>query len=399
MEEKIMNKNEHIDGDISLVASIDAANITSNLDIVETQLEELLKKYTNIVVTEDNFTSMKKVRAMLNNRKKEFLATGKELADRAEAPIKEFRLKLKEVAGKFDVPIQQLDGDIKGFEEKSRQEKLAFAKKEAERISTELCGEAKYALQVEIKKEFGNVSTTMKAIKEDIEAQIREFIRIDEEAERARIAAEEEKIRKEKTIQTIIDLENKTLSVPLSMESFRYLMDNDEITIIEAIKERADEIRKAEEETRKRAAEEAKRKAEEAAAAKAREAEERAKEAERKAREAEERAREAERKAKEEAEAKIREAAEKKALEIEAEKARKAAEEKTKAEKMAKAEADKLDNIEVPETAVVQKEAPAEEPAVNQFTITVFEDISRADDVIELLTANGYMAVLSGGTF
>lgn len=399
MEEKIMNKNEHIDGDISLVASIDAANITSNLDIVETQLEELLKKYTNIVVTEDNFTSMKKVRAMLNNRKKEFLATGKELADRAEAPIKEFRLKLKEVAGKFDVPIQQLDGDIKGFEEKSRQEKLAFAKKEAERISIELCGEDKYALQVEIKKEFGNVSTTMKAIKEDIEAQIREFIRIDEEAERARIAAEEEKIRKEKTIQTIIDLENKTLSVPLSMESFRYLMDNDEITIIEAIKERADEIRKAEEKTRKRAAEEAKRKAEEAAAAKAREAEERAKEAERKAREAEERAREAERKAKEEAEAKIREAAEKKALEIEAEKARKAAEEKTKAEKMAKAEADKLDNIEVPETAVVQKEAPAEEPAVNQFTITVFEDISRADDVIELLTANGYMAVLSGGTF
>ena len=34
MEEKIIEKNEHIDGDISLVASIDAATIQSNLDIV-----------------------------------------------------------------------------------------------------------------------------------------------------------------------------------------------------------------------------------------------------------------------------------------------------------------------------------------------------------------------------
>ena len=74
MEEKIIEKNEHIDGDISLVASIDAATIQSNLDIVEGHLDELLKKYTNIVVTEDNFTSMKKVRAMLNKRKKEFIS-------------------------------------------------------------------------------------------------------------------------------------------------------------------------------------------------------------------------------------------------------------------------------------------------------------------------------------
>ena len=227
---------------------------------------------------------------MLNKRKKEFISAGNELAERAEAPIKEFRLKLKEVAGKFDIPIQQLDTDIKGFEEKSRQEKLDFAKKEAERISTELSGDSKYAEMVEIKKEFGNVSTTMKFIKEDLEAQIREFIRVEEEAERARIAAEEEKARKIKTIETIIALENKTLSVPLTIDNFKRFMDEDELTIIEAIKERADEIRKAEEETKKRAAEEAKRKAEEEAAKKAREAEERAREAERKAREAEERA-------------------------------------------------------------------------------------------------------------
>lgn len=393
MEEKIIEKNEHIDGDISLVASIDAATIQSNLDIVEGHLDELLKKYTNIVVTEDNFTSMKKVRAMLNKRKKEFISAGNELAERAEAPIKEFRLKLKEVAGKFDIPIQQLDTDIKGFEEKSRQEKLDFAKKEAERISTELSGDSKYAEMVEIKKEFGNVSTTMKFIKEDLEAQIREFIRVEEEAERARIAAEEEKARKIKTIETIIALENKTLSVPLTIDNFKRFMDEDELTIIEAIKERADEIRKAEEETKKRAAEEAKRKAEEEAAKKAREAEERAREAERKAREAEERAREAERKAKEEAEAKIREAAEKKAKEIEAEKARKAEEEKAKAEAMAKAELDKQ------EKAAEPIEKPVVEETANQFTITVFEDISRADEVIELLTANGYMAVLQDGTF
>ena len=393
MEEKIIEKNEHIDGDISLVASIDAATIQSNLDIVEGHLDDILKKYTNIVVTEDNFTSMKKVRAMLNKRKKEFISAGNEVAERAEAPIKEFRLKLKEVAGKFDIPIQQLDTDIKGFEEKSRQEKLDFAKKEAERISTELSGDAKYADMVEIKKEYGNVSTTMKFIKEDLEAQIREFIRVEEETERARIAAEEEKARKIKTIETIIALENKTLSVPLTIDNFNRFMDEDELTIIEAIKERADEIRKAEEETKKRAAEEAKRKAEEEAAKKAREAEERAREAERKAREAEERAREAERKAKEEAEAKIREAAEKKAKEIEAEKARKAEEEKAKAEAMAKAELDKQEKA----TETIEK--PVVEEAANQFTITVFEDISRADEVIELLTANGYMAVLQDGTF
>ena len=380
MEEKIIEKKEHIDGDIALVASIDAATIKSNLDIVEKHLDELLKKYTNIVVTEDNFTSMKKVRAMLNKRKKEFISAGNELADKAEAPIKEFRLKLKEVAGKFDVPIQQLDGDIKGFEEKSRQEKLDFARQEAERISTELSGDAKYASMIEIKKEFGNVATTMKFIKEDIEAQIREFIRIDEEAERARIAAEEEKARKVKTIETIIALENKTLSVPLSIDNFKRFMGEDELTIIEAIKERADEIRKAEEETKKRAVEEAKRKAEE--------------EAERKAREAEERAREAERKAREEAEAKIREAEARKAKEIEAEKSRKAEEEKAKAEAMAKAEAEKQDASE----SIELTEEPVTEEA-SQFTVVVYEDMSRADEVIELLTTNGFMAVLSDGTF
>lgn len=394
MEEKIIEKKEHIDGDIALVASIDAATIKSNLDIVEKHLDELLKKYTNIVVTEDNFTSMKKVRAMLNKRKKEFISAGNELADKAEAPIKEFRLKLKEVAGKFDVPIQQLDGDIKGFEEKSRQEKLDFARQEAERISTELSGDAKYASMVEIKKEFGNVATTMKFIKEDIEAQIREFIRIDEEAERARIAAEEEKARKVKTIETIIALENKTLSVPLSIDNFKRFMGEDELTIIEAIKERADEIRKAEEETKKRAVEEAKRKAEEEAERKAKEAEERAREAERKAREAEERAREAERKAREEAEAKIREAEARKAKEIEAEKSRKAEEEKAKAEAMAKAEAEKQDASE----SIELTEEPVTEEA-SQFTVVVYEDMSRADEVIELLTTNGFMAVLSDGTF
>ena len=386
MEEKIIEKKEHIDGDISLVASIDAATIQSNLDIVEGHLDELLKKYTNIVVTEDNFTSMKKVRAMLNKRKKEFISAGNELAERAEAPIKEFRLKLKEVAGKFDIPIQQLDTDIKGFEEKSRQEKLDFARQEAEKISTELSGDSKYAEMVEIKKEFGNVSTTMKFIKEDLEAQIREFIRVDEEAERARIAAEEEKARKVKTIETIIALENKTLSVPLSIDNFKRFMGEDELTIIEAIKERADEIRKAEEETKKRAEEEAERKA--------REAEERAREAERKAREAEERAREAERKAREEAEAKIREAEARKAKEIEAEKSRKAEEEKAKAEAMAKAEAEKQDASE----SIELTEEPVTEEA-SQFTVVVYEDMSRADEVIELLTTNGFMAVLSDGTF
>ncbi len=49
--------------------------------------------------------------------------------------------------------------------------------------------------------------------------------------------------------------------------------------------------------------------------------------------------------------------------------------------------------------AKAKAEAMTSPAGAGQFTITVFEDISRADEVIELLLANGYMAVLSDGSF
>lgn len=96
---------------------------------IEKELDESLKKYKDLVFSEDNATELRKTIAELRKGKKAVdryrIDTSKELKE----PINEFEEELKELNKKFDDVIDPLVEQQNEFEEKRRAEKLEKVEK------------------------------------------------------------------------------------------------------------------------------------------------------------------------------------------------------------------------------------------------------------------------------
>lgn len=113
-------------GDLVVVKQLPI--IEDRLDEAFVAVQERLKTMANLVVTEENYKELKKVRADLNKEFGELDALRKKVKEAVEAPYKKFETgAYKRLADEYRLSISQLDGEIKEVEiglKSQRQEEL-----------------------------------------------------------------------------------------------------------------------------------------------------------------------------------------------------------------------------------------------------------------------------------
>lgn len=111
--------------DIQIVAQVRPAEIESNLADLDAAIENQMKAYETLEVTEDNISERKSDVATLRKIKGAIEDRRKEIKRDYDSPLKEFESKVKVVTAKLDKQINRIDGDIKAFDRKRIEEKQA----------------------------------------------------------------------------------------------------------------------------------------------------------------------------------------------------------------------------------------------------------------------------------
>lgn len=99
--------------------------INFNNEELKKELTESLKKYEGLVYSEDSIKSAKVDRATLNKFKEAIEAKRIEIKKQCLKPYDDFEKKVKEITTLVDKPILAIDGQVKAFEDKQKQEKKA----------------------------------------------------------------------------------------------------------------------------------------------------------------------------------------------------------------------------------------------------------------------------------
>ena len=158
MELKIYNPQE--DG---FLQSIDW-----NFEDLKAEITQKSNEYMNLVYSDDQIKEAKKDRAALNKLISALEAKRKEIKKQVMIPYEDFEKKEKELVGIIRQAVDNIDSQIKGYEEGLRQEKL----KKVKEIYKESIGDLDRAVPLEriFKDSWLNASTTLKSIKEEIAA-------------------------------------------------------------------------------------------------------------------------------------------------------------------------------------------------------------------------------------
>lgn len=94
-----------------------------NFDKLNQEVDDYLKTYQGLVITQDQLPDSKKLRAELNKNKKELNARKIAIKKEFIAPYSEFESKVKEVINKIDNVSSAIDEQIKAFEQEEKDNK------------------------------------------------------------------------------------------------------------------------------------------------------------------------------------------------------------------------------------------------------------------------------------
>lgn len=156
MELKIYNPQE--DG---FLQSIDW-----NFDELKAEITKKSEAYMNLVYSNEQMKEAKKDRANLRKFVTALEDKRKEIKKQVLVPYSDFETKEKELVGIVDQAIENIDTQVKGYEEGLRQEKLAKVKE----IYAEEIKDLDRTIPFEkvYKESWLNASTTLKSIREEI---------------------------------------------------------------------------------------------------------------------------------------------------------------------------------------------------------------------------------------
>lgn len=135
-----------------------------------------MEKYQNLIVTEDAIQNAKKTKADLNKFRTAIEDERKRIKNLCLEPYNAYELKIKELVGLIDKPINAIDTQIKNFEDDQKENKrLEIAKFYDENI-----GELNdlFSFVDIFNGKWLNSSVSMKSIKEEISQKL-ERIRLD----------------------------------------------------------------------------------------------------------------------------------------------------------------------------------------------------------------------------
>ncbi|WP_315523990.1 DUF1351 domain-containing protein [Pseudoramibacter alactolyticus] len=96
-----------------------------NVDELKPWIEESIAKYQGMVVTADTIKDAKDDRAKLNKLRSSIEDERKRIKKEWNKPYTAFEKKVKELVGLIDKPIENIDGQLKTYEDHRKQEKQA----------------------------------------------------------------------------------------------------------------------------------------------------------------------------------------------------------------------------------------------------------------------------------
>ena len=107
-----------------VIKKIVPATIESNINQLDSYITELQNRYANVIVTEEFITEGKEDRAKLNKLKKNLADERKKIEKDGLSDVQKFILKIKEAEKTVGNLSDNINNQIKEFEEKEKKEKL-----------------------------------------------------------------------------------------------------------------------------------------------------------------------------------------------------------------------------------------------------------------------------------
>lgn len=161
MELKIYNPQE--DGFLQ--------KIDWNFDELKKEITEKTEMYKNLVYSDDQMKEAKKDRASLRKFRTALEDKRKDLKKQILIPYESFEQQEKKLVSIVDEAIENIDIQVKGYEEGLKQEKT----KKIKEIYEEIIGDMDRILPFEklFKPEYANVTTTLKSIRDEMSETVK----------------------------------------------------------------------------------------------------------------------------------------------------------------------------------------------------------------------------------
>ncbi|QXD12422.1 DUF1351 domain-containing protein [Lactiplantibacillus plantarum 2025] len=97
----------------------------NNLEGLQASIAQYVSRYSNLVITEDNVTDSKQVRAKLNKLKKALDNRRKEIKRNYNQPLREFETEVKKLEASIDMIIDPIDEGLGELEVQRREQRKA----------------------------------------------------------------------------------------------------------------------------------------------------------------------------------------------------------------------------------------------------------------------------------
>ena len=229
------------------------AKVVSNIDDLKNFMEIVKQKYKGWIVTEDDIDIAKSERTKLNKLEKIISSERKKVQKKANADIETLIENLKTYEKEVKGVSNFIGEQLKGYDEKIREEKKVEVQKKINNIFTRNPG---LKIFLEWNDKWLDKSFTFKKIENEVQKQY------------------EELEKKQDFINSQIEKANSEIEFMITFESMKFLMTEDYNVITEKIEIKKNEIKQTEENLRQKAEEEKQRELAELEAKKEREKEE-----------------------------------------------------------------------------------------------------------------------------
>lgn len=185
------------------------AKIEFNKESIEKELTETLKKYENLVFTEENTKDIRKVLAELRKGKTAADEFRKEKKKEASAPITAFEKEMKSIVKMFDDVINPINEQLQEFERKRKEEKEANIKEIIKEAVEKIELEEKFANQLDVDEQYLNKSFSLSQVKETIEFRANNLLN-----------EQKLEIMNRENIESFVKLKNNECSMNLSVVAY-----------------------------------------------------------------------------------------------------------------------------------------------------------------------------------
>ena len=235
------------------VTELVPAKVTSNIDDLKNFMKIVKQKYEGWIVTEDDIDIAKSERTKLNKLEKKISDERKKIQKKANADIEILIDTLKTYEKEVKGISNFIGKQLKGYDEKIREEKKVEVQKKINNIFTRNPG---LKIFLEWNDKWLDKSFTFKKIENEVQKQYDELE------------------KKQDFINSQIAKANSEIEFMITFESMKFLMTEDYNVITEKIENKKNEIKQTEENLRQKAEEEKQRAIEEAEIQKQKEIEE-----------------------------------------------------------------------------------------------------------------------------